>query len=111
MICVHLGHVYQLNHLGGDGHETLTFVDRGHGKDKPGTTNQEVLRVLIDRVKFLNEEKPWAGNADIIQHLRMALSLHELRHLELLIERPEFTPEKILTGVDGHFKLINTETG
>lgn len=45
------GHRYKLEHLDGNDYERLRFVDRGHGNDNPGTNNQEVLRVLIDRVR------------------------------------------------------------
>jgi len=97
------GHRYTLNHLDGEGSEQLQFVDRGHGRNMEGTNNQEVIRVLIDRVKFLELEKPWHGNAEIIKHLRMALVLHESRHLERIVERNLLFPEHEPTGSDGHF--------
>jgi len=83
--------------------EILTFF-----KDKKinwdwysGTTNQEVLRALIDRVKFLENQKHHKFNKEIIYHLRMALVLHEERHLERLVEE-WFEVEKIDTNPD-HF--------
>ena len=103
------GHLYHLDHLDGDGQERLEFVNRGHGIDHEGTNNQEVIRALINRVEFLNNEKPWHGNADIIRHLQMALVLHETRHIERLVERNLFTPETEPVGNDGHFKHYNNE--
>lgn len=106
MKIVRAGHEYLLNRLDGENHELLNFVNRDHGCDKTGTTNQEVLRVLIDRVKFLDSEVPWVGNATILQHLRMALVLHESRHLERAAEKGKILPEEIVTSIDdGHFKL------
>ena len=100
------GHLYHLTNLDGDGHETLQFVNRGHGLDCEGTNNQEVIRALINRVEFLNNEKPWHGNADIIKYLQMALVLHETRHIERLVERGLFEPEIEPVGIDGHYHLF-----
>jgi len=67
-----------------------------------GTTNQEVLRALIDRVKFLNTQVPHPANAEIIIHLRKALILHEQRHLDRLVERGDAV-EQIPIQLSGHF--------
>lgn len=56
------GHEYILRTLDVEKDVRLSFVDRGHGNDRPGTTNQDVIRVLIDRVEFMELEKPWDGN-------------------------------------------------
>jgi len=85
--------------------QAINFVNRRHGCNSSGTNNQELLRVLIDRVKFLDREVPWDGNKKIIHHLRQALVLHESRHLERLSELEKIEPEHISVGSDGHFKL------
>lgn len=106
MEVIKAGHEYYLNNLDGNRSETLDFVNRGHGEDREGTSNQEVLRVLIDRVNFLEAEVHWEGNKQILLHLRMALVLHESRHLERAVEKLKIKPELIETsGSDGHFKL------
>lgn len=109
MNCYKPGHKYTLKQLDGNSYEHLNFVNRGHGCDEAGTNNQEVLRVLIDRVKFLNEEVQWEGNEQIIHHLRMALVLHEARHLERLTERGKINPEELPVGEDGHFIIKREE--
>ena len=107
MHCLRDGHQYTLNQLDGDSYEMLSFVNRDHGVDQAGTNNQEVLRVLIDRVKFLEEEVHWEGNEEILHHLRMALVLHEARHLTRLVEKGKLErPEELPVGTDGHFKLV-----
>ena len=103
------GHRYKLKRLDGEGHEVLQFVDRNHGTDTAGTTNQEVIRVLVDRIEFLDTELTWAGNKEIIKHLRMALVLHEARHITRLVERGLLKPEYVKTGVDGHFVIEEEE--
>ncbi len=87
------GHRYWLEMLDveGDkrqGTEMLTFVKRqgprypGNLSHYPGTNCQEVIRALIDRVTFLNNQIPDPRNRPIIQHLREALWLFESRAAE-----------------------------
>ena len=92
-------------HLDGNNISVLQFVDRGHGTDTEGITNQTVLRVLIDRVKFLDNEMPWEGNKTILYHLRMALVLHESRHLFRAVEKGDVHPEYIRLDSKGHFEI------
>lgn len=100
------GHKYLLAHLDGDGTQELSFVNRGHNCDEEGTTNQEVLRALIDRIKFLDNECPWEGNKNIIYHLRMGLLLHETRALERKVEKGQISPEFIPVNKDDlHFQF------
>lgn len=104
------GHVYDLDHLEGGGVERLRFVDRGHGTDAAGTVNQEVIRALISRVEFLDAERPWGGNRDILRHLRMALVLHEARAMCRKVEKETLKPETVLVGDDQHYLLTTKET-
>jgi hypothetical protein len=94
-----------LTHLDGEKTGKLNFVSRPPHFECEGVNNQEVLRALIDRVFFLDAEKPWGRNAEIIMHLRKALLLHELRALELHVDKGEIAPEKIAVGRDGHFRF------
>lgn len=105
MITIKDGHIYALRNLDGTGEQTLRFVNRGHNEDEKGTTNQEVLRALINRIEFLDNELSWESNKRILKHLRIALVLHESRHLERAVELDKIKPENIKTGKDGHFIL------
>ena len=87
------GHKYVLSNIKPDDGDrdinTLKFYNE-KGKDRYeaiGTSNQEVIRVLIDRVKYLENELDHPFNKDIIHHLRMALSLHEARHLTRIVDK------------------------
>jgi hypothetical protein len=101
------GHKYKLATLDGECEVILQFVKRFRGEhNHPGTTIQEVLRVLIHRTEVLHKEKPWELNKDIIQHLRMALVLYEARALVRKVEKLELIPEVLPIAIhDGHFIL------
>ncbi len=108
------GHIYELNFLDvGDKpiptspSNHLSFVNRERGIEHMGTQTQEVLRALIDRTKHCDNCLRWVGNDLIIEHLRMALVLHEARALERKTIKGIIVPENIMTGHDGHFKLLN----
>lgn len=90
MICLDAGHKYKLATLDGDVDVILTFVKRNEPQEKypgnanayPGTTTQEVLRALIDRQKYVNNQKPSLVNKQIIYFLRMCIWLLEYRAAE-----------------------------
>lgn len=98
------GHVYELEVQDQNEPETLTFVNR---EDNPhgGTQTQEVIRALIDRTMHCDNCLRWAGNDEIIRHLRMALVLHEARALQRKVTKDLIAPEDIATGFDGHFAI------
>lgn len=96
------GHKYELDHLDWNNKTTLQFVDRWHGCDIEWINNQELLRVLIDRVHFMEEELHWDGNKRILENLREALVLHEARALERKVSKWEIIPEHLETGTDWH---------
>jgi len=109
------GHIYELAYIDDTGTEPVSekerwivFVNR---EDTPhsGTQTQEVLRALIDRTKHCHSCLHWEKNVDILQHLRMALALHESRALERKAEKGIYCPELINTGEDGHFKLTHKD--
>lgn len=57
----------------------LTFVKRegdgypGNVGHYPGTTTQEVLRALIDRTEYVNNQIPCEENLEVLRHLRSAI--------------------------------------
>lgn len=83
------GHQYRLGTLDGCLEQVLTFVKRcdpehperfpGNTNSYPGTTLQCVMRVLVDRVTYLQNQIPCAENEDIIALLRQCLFLLETR--------------------------------
>lgn len=84
MIVQEPGHKYKLSSLDGQLDQTIFFVKRSYEGLKvtglnPGTTCQDVLRVLIDRVKFLENEKHHQVNKYIIVLLSISVWLFEFR--------------------------------
>ena len=106
MKIIYPGHTYKAAHLDGDGTTHIQFVQRPpfHTMQE-GTTSQELLRVMIDRVKVLEEEIASPLNEQILFHLRQALCLFEARALLRKAEKKEIYPELLPVGSDGHFML------
>lgn len=109
LLVISKGHIYELQHIDGPSFETLTFVNREEGTKHPGTQTQEVIRALIDRTRHCDNCLRWEGNDRIIQHLRMALVLHEVRALERKVEMGKLEPERVKVSSDGHFLLTQEE--
>lgn len=86
------GHIYLLRNLDvrPGWHEytqPLVFVKRDNPPEKypgnighyPGTNMQEVLRALIDRIKYVGNQVYDASNTLVLRNLREALFLLEVR--------------------------------
>lgn len=78
------GHKYLLHSLDNAAPETLTFAKRSGGpvvydEEHPGTTTQEVIRVAIDRIKYVDTLLPCDENSAALFYLRMALWSLEAR--------------------------------
>lgn len=106
------GHTYLLAQLDAMGEEQeLVFVKRiveadPDREEYPGTTCQEVIAALIDRVQFVHNEKQHHNNIKILHHLRMAYILFETRALERKVEKGVLRPEELDTDPhDGHIRL------
>jgi hypothetical protein len=93
------GHKYILDELDKDDGDLiyLTFVKRlgdkypgNTGHSHGGTYCQDVLRALIDRCKYLNNQISCPQTIRIIKLLRNALYLFEHRAAELKGELPSF---------------------
>lgn len=93
------GHYYSVNVYDGEDEQYIWFMHRigegypgNQGEPYSGTNCQEVIRVLIDRVKYLNSQIPCEANIVIITNLREALWQFEQRaadrHGRQLPERP-----------------------
>jgi hypothetical protein len=99
------GHRYELSSLDGDYRQELTFVKRcdrlnpgkypGNTDSYPGTTIQEVLRALIDRLNYVHNQIPCLENQFIVSMLRQCLYLLEVRAKRRkgkVLEPPETEP-------------------
>lgn len=79
------GHRYALTHLDGDGETVLQFVKRegdgypGNVGTSEGVTIQEVLRALIDRGKYVQDQIPCPETEMAIEHMISAVHSLEVR--------------------------------
>ena len=87
MKVIEAGHVYAVDTVDSRGllnPQTIRFLRRSssliqHPYEAEGTNTQELLRVAIDRTKYLDKIQPCSENEDILFCLRHALLLYEAR--------------------------------
>lgn len=91
------GHEYALLDTDGVGKQIVQFVEKAQKvKDGPlelikdGTTNKEVLQMLIDRYRFLQEKLPCRESAVVLTRLEEALMWDNKR-----------TEDRTARGVEG----------
>lgn len=98
------GHEYLLGTLDGDMAVLLTFVKRqgdkypGNVGSHPGTTIQEVLRALLERLRYVWGQEPCAETAQAAAHLRAALRLLEERAARKHGRTLEATDDELMYG-------------
>lgn len=81
------GHRYEVDSLDGTYPQIIQFImklpiDEGSsllGTVIDGTTNEELMKVLIDRLNYLNAKMPCKANIIAIQKLQEALMWQEYR--------------------------------
>lgn len=83
------GHFYKLESLDGINPQYLKFVKRhdptdptrfpGNTNSYEGTTSQTVLRALLDRTKYLQNQKWCVENVIIIFCTKLSIWLYEIR--------------------------------
>lgn len=81
MTIVTTGHLYYLNNFEGPGNQSIQFIEKkpeSEGSTKlitvnDGTTNEEVLAMLIDRLNYLQAKFPCRENAIVITKLEESL--------------------------------------
>jgi hypothetical protein len=71
---------YQVAHLESQGYDVLFFRSGGYGSPLEAVQEQEILRVLIDRTRFLNGIIPANETGDAIYYLETALAQFGCRH-------------------------------
>ena len=73
------GHLYELESMELINPQKLQFIDKVKASDgslvtrADGTTNEEVILMLVDRLRYLNERYPCRENSFAITHLEEAL--------------------------------------
>lgn len=104
------GHLYELDSIEGKNIQKLQFIEKeaeevieefGDGKGRTrvvfktindGTTNEEVLKVLIDRLTTLNKKLPSRENSIVLTKLEECLMWLDYRTKKRLEQKVENTP-------------------
>lgn len=76
MKCIDEGHIYQLGNyqFPGSPEQEVSFIHKENGVlVRDGTTNEEVLAMLIDRMKYLNTKFACRENSIVITKLEESL--------------------------------------
>lgn len=111
MEVIDAGHKYKLKNLHYHTYSELQFYkdpDINGSLEQQGTNCQEVIRALINRVEFLDNQKPWEGNKVILQHLRETLALFEARAIIRKVDKGLLI-ESLPVGSDGHLIIKEEE--
>lgn len=124
MEIIDVGHKYKLLSLDGKLNQTLQFVKRFDPKDQsrfpgnheayPGTTLQDVIQCLLNRVRYLNNQIPCVENEIILNNLRNCLLMLEQRaakrhRLNLLVKDLDQLEFSKLCKVCGHTLCIHCQ--
>lgn len=74
MRCVEAGHIYVLENVDNTMGQKITFMKKEDGRVvHDGTTNEEVLKMLIERIKCLDRKLPCRENYIALTKLEEAL--------------------------------------
>ena len=90
-------HLYELEAMEGTNTQTLQFIEKEKQGGSfvtinDGTTNEEVLKMLIDRTRKLGEKLPCRENSLAVTKLEEALMWFEKRTANRLAQKVENTP-------------------
>lgn len=97
MKVIEAGHHYQLDSMEGRATQSLMFINKQKVGEElrtiyDGTTNEEVLRMLIDRMNWLNGICSCRENSIAIAKLEEALMWLEKRTADRMARKVEGTP-------------------
>ena len=87
MKVLHEGHLYELQSFEGSEPQELQFIEKVPVEEgaielktvNDGTTNEELLKVLINRMQYLNSKFPCRENSIVITKLEESLMWLEKR--------------------------------
>lgn len=93
------GHKYELDAFEGINPQTIQFIQKKNvdGElvtEMDGTTNEEVLKMLMNRLQFLNAWVYDSYNSEALIHLQNALNCMHARTADRLARGVEGTPEQ-----------------
>lgn len=103
------GHIYAVKNRDDNSEQIIKFIRSdlpGQAGSHDGILCQDLLRILMDRVHFLNKQQPCQENQDIYVRLREVLILFETRAMKRKLEKHPYL-DRIAPGDDGHMFTVN----
>jgi hypothetical protein len=110
------GHSYLVDSYDGGASQKIDFMKRegelypGNVGSHPGTNCQELIRVLIDRMKYLDKQIRYPGNTTMIARQRECLYIFEDRAAQRHGRWGMFQVGMGIQGLDKIEELIPCET-
>lgn len=98
MKALYPGHLYQLDSMEGTNPQQIQFIEKQPNNEgqlvtvNDGTTNEEVVKMLLDRLQTLYTKLPSNETKNAAYHLEQALWWLELRTAKRLAQGVENTP-------------------
>ena len=83
---------YKLKNFNDGGIQTLSFVEKVDNEFKSGTTNEEIINMLIDRFYTLNSIRHSPNNKVCIKHLKSIKTQLEDR----IIKKKQYVESKVV---------------
>ena len=75
-------------------------------EERSGILCQDLIRIMIDRVNYLNAQDPSHENITILRNLRECLVVFESRALRRKLSKLPY-PERVPSSIDGHVFSLN----
>jgi hypothetical protein len=94
MKTIKAGHLYELGSFAKGNNQRIQFIERKLVDGKwemvnDGTTNEEVLEMLIDRLSIMDAKLPCEENREILSNLTEALEWQKKRASRIAKEKAE----------------------
>ena len=86
-VCLDAGHTYAVIDKHETGLQIIKFVKDEQGRNEDGIIMQQLIKILLDRIRYLDDNLPSKYNSRAAKYLTQAFIALETRHYERLIKK------------------------
>ena len=86
-VCLDAGHTYAVINKHETGLQLVKFVKDEQDCSEDGIIIQQLIKILLDRIRYLDDKLPSKYNNRVIKHLTQAFIALETRHIERLVKK------------------------